>query len=112
MKECALLRSAMDEVSGDGGTTPVAEFSCNGPAPGATPTPPPLTVSGSFKEGKSSSRRRGFMRPSMDGDEFINLLHGSDPVKVELNRLENEVRGANAARSAGFLEICYWFCSI
>ncbi|KAM5573155.1 hypothetical protein ABKV19_012935 [Rosa sericea] len=28
----------------------------------------------------------------MDGDEFINLLHGSDPVKVELNRLENEVR--------------------
>ncbi|CAB4295838.1 unnamed protein product [Prunus armeniaca] len=90
----------MDEVSGDGGTTPVAEFSCNGPAPGATPTPPPLTVSGSFKEGKSSSRRRGFMRPSMDGDEFINLLHGSDPVKVELNRLENEVRGANAARSA------------
>ncbi|KAH0990909.1 hypothetical protein GBA52_002392 [Prunus armeniaca] len=82
----------MDEVSGDGGTTPVAEFSCNGPAPGATPTPPPLTVSGSFKEGKSSSRRRGFMRPSMDGDEFINLLHGSDPVKVELNRLENEVR--------------------
>lgn len=39
----------------------------------------------------------------MDGDEFINLLHGSDPVKVELNRLENEVRGANAARSTGFL---------
>ncbi|PQQ18840.1 microtubule-associated protein 70-1 [Prunus yedoensis var. nudiflora] len=82
----------MDEVSGDGGTTLVAEFSSNGPVPGATPTPPPLTVSGSFKEGKSSSRKRGFMRPSMDGDEFINLLHGSDPVKVELNRLENEVR--------------------
>jgi hypothetical protein len=29
----------------------------------------------------------------MDADEFMNLLHGSDPVKVELNRLENEVRG-------------------
>ncbi|MBA0706250.1 hypothetical protein Golax_018373, partial [Gossypium laxum] len=25
-------------------------------------------------------------------NEFITLLHGSDPVKVELNRLENEVR--------------------
>ncbi|MBA0642389.1 hypothetical protein Goklo_026780, partial [Gossypium klotzschianum] len=33
------------------------------------------------------------VRPSFDADnEFITLLHGSDPVKVELNRLENEVR--------------------
>ncbi|GMP85882.1 hypothetical protein CsSME_00038878 [Camellia sinensis var. sinensis] len=49
-----------------------------------------LTVLGSFK----SSRRRALQRPpSLDADEFLNLLHGSDPVKVELNRLENEVRG-------------------
>ncbi|XVF02914.1 hypothetical protein REPUB_Repub04eG0215800 [Reevesia pubescens] len=56
--------------------------------------PPPLTVSASFKEsgGKGSSRRRA-VRPSFDADnEFMTLLHGSDPVKVELNRLENEVR--------------------
>ncbi|KAI4373223.1 hypothetical protein MLD38_011373 [Melastoma candidum] len=53
----------------------------------------PLTASSSFKEGRSSSRRRGSVRPSLDADnEFITLLHGSDPVKVELNRLENEVR--------------------
>ncbi|CAN4089583.1 unnamed protein product [Withania somnifera] len=56
----------------------------------------PLTVSASFKEGKSSSRRKTtaatVMRPSLDADEFFNLLHGSDPVKLELNRLENEVR--------------------
>ncbi|XWS63979.1 hypothetical protein CRYUN_Cryun06bG0147800 [Craigia yunnanensis] len=55
---------------------------------------PPLTLSASFKEsgGKGSSRRR-VVRPSFDADnEFITLLHGSDPVKVELNRLENEVR--------------------
>ncbi|KAL6187542.1 hypothetical protein ACLB2K_038940 [Fragaria x ananassa] len=81
----------MEEVSGDGGS-PMTEYG-NGLPPGYNPTPPPpLTVSGSFKEGKSSSRRRAIRRPSMDGDEFINLLHGSDPVKVELNRLENEVR--------------------
>ncbi|KAK9929659.1 hypothetical protein M0R45_026749 [Rubus argutus] len=48
----------------------------------------------------------------MDNDEFINLLHDSDLIKVELNRLENEVRGANAARSVGFFEICSWICSI
>ncbi|KAK8265386.1 hypothetical protein V6Z12_D12G175200 [Gossypium hirsutum] len=55
---------------------------------------PPLAVSASFKEsgGKGSSRRK-VVRPSFDADnEFITLLHGSDPVKVELNRLENEVR--------------------
>ncbi|KAF8389948.1 hypothetical protein HHK36_024468 [Tetracentron sinense] len=52
---------------------------------------PPLTISGSFKEAKMS-RRRTSVRPSLDADEFINLLHGSDPVKVELNRLENEVK--------------------
>ncbi|KAK9105894.1 hypothetical protein Scep_022738 [Stephania cephalantha] len=49
------------------------------------------SVSASFKEGRSG-RRRASVRPSMEADEFINLLHGSDPVKVELNRLENEVR--------------------
>ncbi|XP_022726706.1 microtubule-associated protein 70-2-like [Durio zibethinus] len=60
----------------------------------AAGVPPPLMVSASFKEsgGKGSSRRRP-VRPSFDADnEFITLLHGSDPVKVELNRLENEVR--------------------
>ncbi|KAF9625240.1 hypothetical protein IFM89_020826, partial [Coptis chinensis] len=51
----------------------------------------PLTVSGSFREGRAL-RRRTTMKPSMDADEFMNLLHGSDPVKVELNRLDNEVR--------------------
>lgn len=42
---------------------------------------------------KGLSRRRP-MRPSFDADnEFITLLHGSDPVRIELNRLENELRG-------------------
>ncbi|MCD7445852.1 hypothetical protein HAX54_015576 [Datura stramonium] len=33
------------------------------------------------------------MRPSLNADEFFNLLHGSDPTKLELNRFENEVKG-------------------
>ncbi|XP_030959731.1 microtubule-associated protein 70-1-like isoform X2 [Quercus lobata] len=87
----------MAELSEDGGALSPAGEATNGRStfPDWTPTamqPAPLMVSGSFKEGKSSSRRRTSVRPSMDADEFINLLHGSDPVKVELNRLENEVR--------------------
>ncbi|KAL1188238.1 Microtubule-associated protein 70-2 [Cardamine amara subsp. amara] len=84
----------MSEVSDDGGVSAtVNEHSAQTPASSY----PSLTVSASFKEsggGKSSSRRRP-VRPSFDAaadNEFITLLHGSDPVKVELNRLENEVR--------------------
>ncbi|KAJ6431658.1 hypothetical protein OIU84_019025 [Salix udensis] len=77
----------MAEVYGEG----TAGLEVNG---GGVATTTPLNVSGSFKEGpKSSSRRRTSVRPSFDADnEFMTLLHGSDPVKVELNRLENEVR--------------------
>nr|GMD30653.1 lipid transfer-like protein VAS [Ipomoea batatas] len=48
-------------------------------------------VSASFKEGKMA-RRGASVRPSLDADEFINLLHGSNSMKMDLNRLENEVR--------------------
>lgn len=62
--------------------------------PASEMTTTPLTVSASFREGRSSSRRRAPVRPpSLDADDFMSLMHGSDPVKVELNRLENEVRG-------------------
>ncbi|KAE8812985.1 microtubule-associated protein 70-3 [Hordeum vulgare] len=38
------------------------------------------------------SRRRGAVRASLDADELMALMHGSDPVRVELTRLENELR--------------------
>ncbi|CAJ2676060.1 unnamed protein product [Trifolium pratense] len=84
----------MDEFSGDMGMESTVV------------TPAPLTVSGSFKEGKNSSRRRTHsMRPSLDADEFMNLLHGSDPVKLELNRLENDVRDKDRELSEAQAEI-------
>lgn len=42
---------------------------------------------------ESKQRRKSSVRPSLETDELLNLLHGSDPLKVELNRLENEVKG-------------------
>ncbi|XP_057777569.1 microtubule-associated protein 70-2-like [Salvia miltiorrhiza] len=83
----------MAEVSGEGSAGFAVERN-PGEASGNAQASTPLTVSASFKEGssKGSSRRRASVRPSLDADEFINLLHGSDPVKLELNRLENEVR--------------------
>ncbi|XP_024994695.1 microtubule-associated protein 70-1-like [Cynara cardunculus var. scolymus] len=94
----------MEGVSGYGGVvgmTDMPEMLHGGEYSGGNVRHPmvettPLTVSGSFKEGGRSSgmtsRRRGSRRPSLDTDDFMNLLHGSDPVKLELNRLENEVR--------------------
>ena len=75
----------MAEVLEDGGALSSAGEASNGRStfPDWTPTtmqPAPLTVPGSFKEGKSSSRRRTSVKPSMDADKFINLLHGSDPL--------------------------------
>ena len=82
----------MSDVSGDGDAT----ASITQPASSY----PSLKVSASYKEsggGKSSSKRRP-VKLSLDDaaaeNEFITQLHGSDPVKVELNRLENEVRGS------------------
>ena len=48
-------------------------------------TPPP--VSAKKKLPKMT------MRSSLEEDDFLNLLHGSDPVKIELSRLQNEVKG-------------------
>eukprot|EP00252_Welwitschia_mirabilis_P020763 TRINITY_DN5154_c0_g1_i1.p1 TRINITY_DN5154_c0_g1~~TRINITY_DN5154_c0_g1_i1.p1 ORF type:complete len:616 (+),score=166.77 TRINITY_DN5154_c0_g1_i1:325-2172(+) len=53
---------------------------------------PLLTPSSSNKADGKGSRRRSAVKLGLESDDFITYLHGSDPVKVELNRLENEVR--------------------
>jgi hypothetical protein len=32
------------------------------------------------------------LKPAIEVEDFINLLHGSDPIRVELTRLENELQ--------------------
>ncbi|KAJ8626292.1 hypothetical protein MRB53_019599 [Persea americana] len=54
-----------------------------------------LTDLGSFKEVGKGSRRQTLIRQSLEAGEFLNPLHGSVPLKVGLNRLENEVRVGN-----------------
>lgn len=103
----------MAEVSGEGGGM-ASELELYGgenngggnvrqPVSEGTAMYTPLAVSGSFKGGPL--RRRASVRPSLDADEFINLLHGSDPVKLELNRLENEVRDKDRELSEAQAEI-------
>lgn len=59
----------------------------NGDAEPGKPTA--LTKSASFKSRKKPA---AVSRAGSEVDDFINLLHGSDPVRVELNRLENDLR--------------------
>ncbi|KAG7558432.1 Microtubule-associated protein 70 [Arabidopsis thaliana x Arabidopsis arenosa] len=68
---------------------------------------PSLTMSSSLREGGSKGlTRRRSMKPSFDADnEFITLLHGSDPVKIELNRLGNDVRDKDRELSEAQAEI-------
>ncbi|XP_057947811.1 microtubule-associated protein 70-2-like isoform X2 [Malania oleifera] len=61
--------------------------------PGSEPGKPAavLTTSASFKGAARKKPSPIISRAGSDVDDIINLL-GSDPVRVELNRLENEVR--------------------
>ncbi|KAI0494906.1 hypothetical protein KFK09_025052 [Dendrobium nobile] len=104
-----------DLCGGEGGEgfRPEASIGGNAASPALTPAPPfafpgMLAASASFKgDGKSSGkeRRKPAIRPSLDAEEFINLLHGSDPIKVELNRLENEVRDKDRELGEAHAEI-------
>ncbi|TQD76911.1 hypothetical protein C1H46_037550 [Malus baccata] len=57
------------------------------------PTKPPvLTSSASFRARKKTNSSAGISCSGSDVDDIITLMHGSDPVRVELNRLENDLR--------------------
>jgi len=58
------------------------------------PAPARLTSSASFKYRKKNG---GHSRVGSEVEDFIQMLHGSDPVRVELARLENEIRGINSS---------------
>uniref|UniRef100_A0A2P2J8E3 Uncharacterized protein MANES_08G060700 n=1 Tax=Rhizophora mucronata TaxID=61149 RepID=A0A2P2J8E3_RHIMU len=68
---------------------------------------PAQTWSASFKsrKPKPNANALALSRPSSDVDEIMNLLHGSDPVRVELNRLENEVRDKDRELGEALAEI-------
>ncbi|CAA0837413.1 Microtubule-associated protein 70-2 [Striga hermonthica] len=58
---------------------------------------PKMTSPGSYKAKR---------RPSTAAtDDVITLMHGSDPVRVELSRLENEVRGKDREIGEAYAEI-------
>ncbi|KAG8372131.1 hypothetical protein BUALT_Bualt12G0034500 [Buddleja alternifolia] len=50
--------------------------------------PPKMTSTASYK----AKKKPAICRAGSEVDDVITLLHGSDPVRVELTRLENEVR--------------------
>ncbi|XP_010673027.2 microtubule-associated protein 70-1 [Beta vulgaris subsp. vulgaris] len=54
-----------------------------------TAAPARLTSSASFKYRKKSG---GHSRVNSEVEDVVHFLHGSDPVRIELTRLENEVR--------------------
>ncbi|KAL5994783.1 hypothetical protein ACLOJK_024838, partial [Asimina triloba] len=91
------IRSPMaDSSSSNGDATPPFRHQPAAPSSASAEASRPsfLLPSTSFK-----GRRKGTpiaRAGSSEVDDLINLLHGSDPVRVELNRLENEVRGRDS----------------
>lgn len=70
--------NSLDHPYGNG--KPHHEF---GPVAYVTPTAP---------KSDSKLRRKSSIKQSVEADDMYNLLSGSDPLRVELARLENEVR--------------------
>ncbi|KAF5747934.1 microtubule-associated protein 70-2-like [Tripterygium wilfordii] len=67
---------------------------------------PALSSSASFKARKPKpSVYSAISRAGSDVDDIITLLHGSDPVRVELSRLENEVRDKDRELGEALAEI-------
>ncbi|TKW41462.1 hypothetical protein SEVIR_1G317800v4 [Setaria viridis] len=69
-----------------------------------------MMADGGGEEGNASAlkgpaRRRGAVQAGLDADDLLTLMHGSDPVKVELNRLENEVRDKDRELGEAHAEI-------
>jgi hypothetical protein len=67
---------------------------------GEAEPPSKLTSSASFKartkKPNPANAPAGVInRAGSEVDDIITLLHGSDPVRVELNRLENDLRGSH-----------------
>ena len=48
-------------------------------------------------------RRKASIKQNADADDIFNFLPGSDPLRIELTRLENEVRGAYGSASSFLL---------
>ncbi|KAI6696920.1 hypothetical protein NL676_017039 [Syzygium grande] len=72
------------------------------------PRPAALTSSASFKSARrkpNGAAPNAPPRAGSDVDDLITLLHGSDPVRVELSRLENEVRDKDRELGDALAEI-------
>ncbi|KAK1428943.1 hypothetical protein QVD17_17783 [Tagetes erecta] len=61
----------------------------------------PLKKSPSFRYGRKNS----ISRTPTEIDDIINHLHGSDPVRFELNRLENQLRDKDRELGDAYTEI-------
>ncbi|KAL4020677.1 hypothetical protein IC575_019458 [Cucumis melo] len=66
-----------------------------------------LSSSASFKAARKKPNVAAppISRAGSDVDDIITLLHGSDPVRVELNRLENEVRDKDRELGEALAEV-------
>ncbi|XP_024019567.1 microtubule-associated protein 70-1 [Morus notabilis] len=91
---------------------PMARHMSNGEAAEPSPKQPPVFgSSASFKARKKShagapaAAAATVGRVGAEVDDIITLLHGSDPVRVELNRLENEFRDKDRELGDALAEI-------
>ncbi|THU55947.1 hypothetical protein C4D60_Mb11t12020 [Musa balbisiana] len=95
----------MGETGGEDDCGVAAGLAC-GSSEDAVDSSPSLMALGLPAEMmKSAAKKKPSKKSSLDEDDFLSLLHGSDPVKIELNRLHNVVKDKDRALFETYSEI-------
>ncbi|RWW08301.1 hypothetical protein GW17_00028269 [Ensete ventricosum] len=84
----------MGETGGEEDCAVAAGLACGSSEEAVDSSPSHMALGLPAEMMKSAAKKKPSKKSSLDEDDFLSLLHGSDPVKIELNRLHNMVKGA------------------
>ena len=83
----------MGETGGEEDCGVAAGLACGSSEDAVDSSPSHMALGLPAEMMRSAAKKKPSKKSSLDEDDFLSLLHGSDPVKIELNRLHNMVKG-------------------
>ncbi|URD79901.1 ATMAP70 protein [Musa troglodytarum] len=82
----------MGETGGEEDCAVTAGLTCGSSEDAVDSSPSHMALALPAEMMKSAAKKKPSKKSSLDEDDFLSLLHGSDPVKIELNRLHDMVK--------------------
>ncbi|KAJ8510477.1 hypothetical protein OPV22_000911 [Ensete ventricosum] len=95
----------MGETGGEEDCAVAAGLACGSSEEAVDSSPSHMALGLPAEMMKSAAKKKPSKKSSLDEDDFLSLLHGSDPVKIELNRLHNMVKDKDRELFEAYSEI-------